>query len=169
MKPPGEFYCRHVGSREPSGHLLRRALLLCARVYSFVATEMHAETTLHVGKHFEVRDHDAPVNYVFNGGARHWIVVGQRAHPTTSLARWLESRFPRRHRAELSQATGGIGERHDATRPSPLLLTTDYEGLPGSGWRAFLREPLNAVSEQTSQSQCSASFEILGSKRCIPN
>ena len=36
----------------------------------FAATEARAETTIYVGKHIEVRDHDAPVKYVFNGNTR---------------------------------------------------------------------------------------------------
>jgi RHS repeat-associated protein len=40
------------------------------------ATELRAETTIYVGKHFEVRDHDAPVKYVFNGNTRVARVTG---------------------------------------------------------------------------------------------
>jgi len=44
-------------------------LLLCVLVLVFAAGS-HAETTLYVGKHFEVRDHDQPTKYVFNGSTR---------------------------------------------------------------------------------------------------
>jgi len=34
------------------------AKLLCALVLLFAATQLRADTTIYVGKHFEVRDHD---------------------------------------------------------------------------------------------------------------
>jgi RHS repeat-associated protein len=40
------------------------------------ATELRAETMIYVGKHFELRDHDAPVKYVFNGSTRVARVTG---------------------------------------------------------------------------------------------
>jgi hypothetical protein len=40
------------------------------------AAELHAETAIYVGKHFEVRDHDAPVKYIFNGNTRVARVTG---------------------------------------------------------------------------------------------
>jgi len=45
-------------------------------VVVFAATELRAMTTIYVGKHFEVRDHDAPVKYVFNGNTRVARVTG---------------------------------------------------------------------------------------------
>jgi hypothetical protein len=49
------------------GGCLGAALLLCAFVLVFAAAQSRGETTLYVGKHFEVRDHDQPTKYVFNG------------------------------------------------------------------------------------------------------
>jgi RHS repeat-associated protein len=42
----------------------------------FAGAHLRAETTVYVGKHFEVRDHDAPVKYVFNGNTRVARVTG---------------------------------------------------------------------------------------------
>jgi RHS repeat-associated protein len=52
--------------------------LLCAFVlaFAFGAAQSPAETTIYVGKHFEVREHDAPVKYVFNGSTRVARVTG---------------------------------------------------------------------------------------------
>jgi len=45
-------------------------------VFLFAVTGMCANTTIYVGQHFEVRDHDAPVKYVFNGNTRVARVTG---------------------------------------------------------------------------------------------
>jgi RHS repeat-associated protein len=42
----------------------------------FAAAELLAETTVYVGKHFEVREHDQPTKYVFNGGTRVARITG---------------------------------------------------------------------------------------------
>ena len=56
--------------------LCRQASLLCTFVLVFSAAQLEANTTIYVGKHFEVRDHDAPVKYVFNGDTRVARVTG---------------------------------------------------------------------------------------------
>ena len=50
--------------------------LLYALVLVFAVAELRAETTIYVGKHFEVRDHDAPVKYIFSGNTRVARVTG---------------------------------------------------------------------------------------------
>lgn len=45
-------------------------MLVCA------TAELRAEITIYVGKHFEVREHDTPVKYVFNGNTRVARVTG---------------------------------------------------------------------------------------------
>ena len=42
----------------------------------FSAPVRRDRTTIYVGKHFEVRDHDAPVKYVFSGNTRVARVTG---------------------------------------------------------------------------------------------
>ena len=42
----------------------------------FAATEVRAETTIYVGKHFEVRDHHQPTKYIFNGSTRVARITG---------------------------------------------------------------------------------------------
>ena len=58
----------------------RVSWLLCAFVlafaFAFGAAQSPAETTIYVGKHFELREHDAPVKYVFNGSTRVARVTG---------------------------------------------------------------------------------------------
>jgi hypothetical protein len=62
------------GKNKGIGHSMN--LLLCALVLAYAEAELRAETTFYVGKHFEVRDHDAPVKYVFNGNTRVARVTG---------------------------------------------------------------------------------------------
>jgi hypothetical protein len=52
--------------------LVLSALLSCFRNLPALAVE----TTLYVGKHFEVRDHDQPTKYVFNGNTRIARITG---------------------------------------------------------------------------------------------
>src|SRR6185436_8981169 len=68
--------CRNLADGKSQGGGCRPAWLLCALVLVSAAAQLHAETTIYVGKHFEVRDHDAPVKYVFSGNTRVARVTG---------------------------------------------------------------------------------------------
>jgi len=68
--------CRNLTHRKHRGSCLRASWLLFAVMLVFAAAQLSAETTLYVGKHFEVRDHDAPVKYIFNGQTRVARVTG---------------------------------------------------------------------------------------------
>ena len=68
--------CRHLADRKPRGGAFRPSWLLCALVLVFAATEVRAETTIYVGKHFEVRDHHQPTKYIFNGSTRVARITG---------------------------------------------------------------------------------------------
>ena len=55
------------------------AIVVCALTFCGVqmaATSSLTETTIYIGRHFEVREHDQPVKYVFNGETRVSRVVG---------------------------------------------------------------------------------------------
>lgn len=62
----------------PEGRMVGQRLkyLLGALGLVLSAGDASAQTTLYVGKHFEVRKHDAPVKYVFNGNIRVARVTG---------------------------------------------------------------------------------------------
>jgi hypothetical protein len=62
------------------------AKLLCAPMLLFAAAQSRAETTLYVGKHFEVRDHDQPTKYVFNGDTRIARITGSLSTNTAFSA-----------------------------------------------------------------------------------
>lgn len=62
------------GQAGPGG--FRPPWLLCALMLVFTTSSSASETTLYVGKHFEVREHEAPVKYVFNGSTRVARVTG---------------------------------------------------------------------------------------------
>lgn len=69
--------CRTFVGRTPrGGSSFSAALLFGVLTLTFTAAQLHAETTLYVGQHFEVREHDAPVKYVFNGNTRVARVTG---------------------------------------------------------------------------------------------
>src|SRR5437867_582772 len=68
--------CRNLADRKHRGGGFRTALLLWSFMLVSAAAQLRAETTIYVGKHFEVRDHDAPVKYVFNGNTRAARVTG---------------------------------------------------------------------------------------------
>jgi len=64
------------GQADPGGCRPSSLLYALVFVFVFVATEGRAESTVYVGKHFEVRDHDQPTKYVFNGGTRVARIIG---------------------------------------------------------------------------------------------
>ena len=49
---------------------------ICALLLVVAAVHLRTETTIYVGKHFEVREHDAPVKYIFNAQTRIARVTG---------------------------------------------------------------------------------------------
>ncbi len=50
------------------------ALALCCSILPLAAVPV--STTLYVGKNFEIRDHDQPIKYVFNGSSRVAEIIG---------------------------------------------------------------------------------------------
>lgn len=59
-----------------AGSLRSTSSLLGALVLAAVAAGARAETTIYVNRHFEVRDHDAPVKYIFHGATRIARITG---------------------------------------------------------------------------------------------
>src|SRR5262245_32062641 len=61
----------------PTRHILGLAVVwLVARSCGAAARGATMSTTVYVGQHFEVRDHDQPVKYVFSGETRVARVTG---------------------------------------------------------------------------------------------
>jgi len=59
------------------GNILGIALVpLTATIHAGTASSAHVTTTVYVSPHFEVRNHDQPVKYVFNGEARVARITG---------------------------------------------------------------------------------------------
>jgi RHS repeat-associated protein len=88
--------------------------------------ELPAETTIYVGKHFEVRDHDQPTKYVFNGSIRVARIIGSlstntriqrfRLHPGWNL---------------LSLAVGATNLSDQFQRPG--VVTSAHSWNPQAG------------------------------------
>ncbi|MGO8929793.1 MAG: hypothetical protein ACLQU3_23245, partial [Limisphaerales bacterium] len=67
------FYCLNKARRFSLGMLLA-AVAVCSPALSSPSGAI--TTTVYVGRHFEVRDHDQPTKYVFNGSTRVAEITG---------------------------------------------------------------------------------------------
>lgn len=100
---------------------LSPALLLCALVLARAVPELFAASTIYVGQHFEIRDHDAPVKYIFNGDTRVVRVTGslpasERIQRLRLRAGWNLVSFTitaSNTLQQLSAATAGGGSREN--------------------------------------------------------
>src|SRR6059058_5622276 len=94
-------------------------------------------TTIYVGRHFEVRDHDQPTKYVFNGATRVASITGSlstntriqrlRLYPGWNLCSLAVTASDALQQLNSLSASGGEGQ-------GEVVLSAFKWNLPAQGW-----------------------------------